>query len=367
MPQLDGLRCFAVIAVMVHHNWRPDEPWLFDRLNWGDLGVRLFFVLSGFLITGILLGGITGRESDRPERMVFLRNFYARRFLRIVPVYYFVLLVLIVNRAQPTEDLPWLATFTTNIYIWLRLDWIDYPHLWTLAVEEQFYLVWPWLVLFLRRSWLLPALVALISLGPLYRLFATFQYPEDTGFGGSSASLIFPLGVVDSLGLGALLALAFAADPDGKRLSGVLTRVVLPMGVALFVLTRTKLVLGDHAVTALGDLSSALIFCWLVGMAARGFPGIAGRLLEWGPIRYVGKISYGAYLFHLLVPYLLLAPLVDRFGGTYENKGLVNFVVTSLLTIGIAALSWHLFEAPINRLRHFFPYRAARAVPGRPS
>jgi peptidoglycan/LPS O-acetylase OafA/YrhL len=360
MSQLDALRFFAVMGVIVTHNWRPGpKTWIFGQLQWGPLGVRLFFVLSGFLITGILIGCRELGERSPERRLFFIRQFYVRRFLRIFPVYYLTLIVLVaigVGAARPMW--PWLFTYTTNIYTWQHRVWPDgVAHFWSLAVEEQFYLVWPWLVLFLPRRWLVPSLVGLICLAPIYRLSVSFHHLQhDPGF--TSFGLL--VGVLDSLGLGALLAIAAHADPGRERLQRALTRFVLPAGAlgyaTLWIVGRYPLGRGAwQAWVVLGDTAAALVFCWLVGSASRGFGGRFGRLLEWKPIAYLGKISYGIYIFHYLVP-IAFGAIAKQLGISYHDIGFVNFVASSLVTFAVAALSWHLLESPINGLKRHFRY-----------
>src|SRR5262249_40880734 len=152
MPQLDGLRAVAVLAVVAHHTL-PGP--LVDALNPGAAGVRLFFVLSGFLITGILLGC---RESMAQQGAgQALASFYARRFLRIFPLYYFALAVVLLAGVQEARDgAAWHLAYLSNVY-GVRQGWLgSLAHFWSLAVEEQFYLVWPALVLSLPRPWLGP-------------------------------------------------------------------------------------------------------------------------------------------------------------------------------------------------------------------
>jgi peptidoglycan/LPS O-acetylase OafA/YrhL len=359
MSQLDALRFFAIMGVIVQHNWRPRPlPWIFGPLDWGMLGVRLFFVLSGFLITGILIGGRETGERDPERRLFFVRQFYVRRFLRIFPIYYLTLVLVLASGVEPARQVwPWLFSYTTNVYIWHNLHWIGHlSHFWTLAVEEQFYLVWPWLMLFLPRRWLVPLLVALVCLAPLYRLYASFHYAADAAYGGYT-SFTLAVGVLDSLGLGALLAFAASADRGGERLRRVLTRVVLPVGAAGYVTLLAVWRYGDarHVPLALAETTLALIFCWLVGGAARGFRGPVGAVFEWRPIVYLGRISYGIYIFHNLVP-VAFGAAATRLGIGYEDVGVLNFVVSSLATFALAALSWRLFEGPINGLKRWFRY-----------
>jgi peptidoglycan/LPS O-acetylase OafA/YrhL len=184
MPQLDALRFFAVLGVVVVHNWQPSShTFIVGWFDWGTLGVRLFFVLSGFLITGILIDGRELAPHDSRRRLVFMRQFYARRFLRIFPVYYAVLFVLLIaGVGQIRQIWPWLFSYGTNVYVWHYLAYpYAVPHFWTLAIEEQFYLLWPFVLLFLPRRWLMPFLLALCALGVGWRLWASFTTHSTTG------------------------------------------------------------------------------------------------------------------------------------------------------------------------------------------
>jgi peptidoglycan/LPS O-acetylase OafA/YrhL len=359
MSQLDGLRFFAIMGVLVAHNWRPAAPWVFRDFPWGEMGVRLFFVLSGFLITGILIRGRGAGERNGESRLFLMRQFYIRRFLRIFPIYYLVLVVVVIAGLEPARQIwPWLFGYASNIYIWHHVHWIGHEgHFWTLAVEEQFYIVWPLLLLFLSRRFLVPLLCALILLAPAYRLYASFHYSSDA-LHGAFASGTLTIAVLDSLGLGALLAIAARGRLPSDALTSRLRRVALPIGAigltALLVLWHYDI--DRHGPVALDQTAEALICLWLVGTAAWGFAGAFGRLLEWGPIAHLGKISYGIYLFHPFVP-LALAAAATRVGFKYPETGFLSFTASSLLTFAVAALSWHFFEAPINRLKRHFPYR----------
>jgi peptidoglycan/LPS O-acetylase OafA/YrhL len=362
MPQLDALRFFAVMGVIIVHNWQPSADTLIvGQVDWGNLGVKLFFVLSGFLITGILIGGRELGMQDPARRLFFIRQFYIRRFLRIFPVYYAVLIALIVVGVGGVRQIwPWLFTYTTNIYVWHHLAFpYAVPHFWTLAVEEQFYLVWPWAMLFLPRRWLVPFLLTLCCLGPAWRLYASFHYTAGT----RNEALVFTIGIIDFLAIGAVLALAAHARRSREQLRRALTRVVLPVGAVLYVsLFWVGRSVDHHAPLALEDTGAALVFCWLIGSASRGFAGPFGRLLEWRPVVYLGKISYGIYIFHYLVP-LGFDAAATPFGDEYENSACVNFIATSLVTYGVAALSWHTLERPVNGLKRHFRYESAADGP----
>jgi peptidoglycan/LPS O-acetylase OafA/YrhL len=363
IPQLDALRFFAILGVIVTHEWYPDPlPWIFRDLDPGHVGVRLFFVLSGFLITGILLRCRRRAEQQGHRRSVLIRRFYARRFLRIYPLYYAVLAVIIFVGIEPTRLVwPWLVSYTTNIYISVHHQWIgDAGIFWTLAVEEQFYVLWPLLVLLVPRRWLIPLLAGMIALAPIYRLYASIHVPQDLVLNGYTSGT-FTLAVFDSLGMGALIAVLADRDSTRALLNRWLNRIALPVGgTAVLVLLAIAYYRGETANFVFGETALALVLSWVVGTASRGFTGPVGGLLEWRPISYLGRISYGIYVFHAFVP-ILLVWIGHRFGLEFTGQPrLLNFVLVSLVTFAIAAASWQLFERPINDLKRHFPYRDDR-------
>src|SRR5665213_1037330 len=176
MPQLDGLRALAVLAVWFEHWGAPPIPGLKYIHELGGLGVFLFFVLSGFLITGILLRGREAIETQGIALREVTRTFYIRRFLRILPVYYVVLFSTAILLPNTRRLFWWHFTYTTNL--WYGVHWFDYvpgAHFWSLAVEEQFYLAWPWLVLLTPRRFLMKSMIWIAAISAIYRLGYIFQ------------------------------------------------------------------------------------------------------------------------------------------------------------------------------------------------
>ena len=166
MPQLDALRAFAVLAVMVHHFLPVDHYIPTDYITLGMLAVRLFFVLSGFLITGILLG----YRSDEPKNA--LKRFYFRRVLRIFPIYYLTLFVALALQVRSIQQGAfWHLTYTSNFIAPFHPEWMGpASHFWTLAVEEQFYFVWPFIMLFVPHTkHLAKTIVGTIALAVIFR------------------------------------------------------------------------------------------------------------------------------------------------------------------------------------------------------
>ena len=352
MPQLDGLRTLAVGAVIWSH-WVPACQFGFE---WGLMGVNLFFVLSGFLITGILLDSRAGTE--RPSgRWFAIRQFYTRRVLRIFPLFYMTLALLVLLNIRPVrQTLGWHVCYLSNVYFFRQGAWVgQISHFWSLAVEEQFYLVWPYLMVFLPVRMLRPAVLGLIVLAPVYRVVMGVVDPENR------LAFVLTIGCLDALGIGALLSCSLRNDGDSprkaERVARLLLWIGLPTSVALEVLNRLDLAPG--ALLALRYTFLDMIFGWVILRGARGFQGWFGRFLLWPPMMYLGKISYGLYVFHNLVVYGLVfavkslhAPEVILTVPWVRCLGLL------VLTISAAAVSWHFFEKPLNDLKRYFPYRA---------
>jgi peptidoglycan/LPS O-acetylase OafA/YrhL len=359
MAQLDGLRAFAVALVLCYHFYRPVRQYV----HLGGIGVRVFFVLSGFLITGILLRSRALRDAGHAPAGLALRHFYIRRILRIFPLYYFALTIAWLGKVSGTrEGIAWHAAYLSNVHFFLvnavhHNQWGGgVSHLWSLAVEEQFYLLWPWVILFAPRRWLPGIALGAAAVGPIFR-FVVF------GVTGNDITPVLLPGCIDSLALGAYLAMTVLPEYKSHPLVRPVGAAVLWCGVLLFgAYLAAEQTDGYWMFRMVSfDLAIALMGVWLVARAAAGMAGPAGKLLALAPVRYIGTISYGIYVYHLLLPELLpratrrlghpdlLAPLGD--------KTLAFLAFYSALTILVAAISWHWFEAPINRLKARFEYR----------
>jgi peptidoglycan/LPS O-acetylase OafA/YrhL len=358
MPQLDSLRAFAVGLVLLYHFWRPAR----QSVQFGPIGVRVFFVLSGFLITGILLRSRWELDQGKVAARAAVTRFYIRRCLRIVPLYYLALVIAWYGYVYGARSgMAWHATYLSNLYFFLESAsnagrWGGHvAHFWSLAVEEQFYLVWPWVILFTARDQLPRVALAMIGIGPVFRLVVA------SATGNDLASILTP-GCVDSLGLGAYLAMAatpeFASHPQVRPIGPW----ALWVGLLLFAAHQATGQSEDWALFRIVtfDLAAALPAAWLVARAAKGFRGPAGRVLEFAPLRYLGTISYGIYVYHLMLPGLL-TQLARRLGYPNLLRGLgdqtaLYWLFYSTASVAVAAVSWHCFEGPINRLKARFGY-----------
>ena len=360
IPALDGIRGVAVLLVFAYHvgfftgtGGAANDAGAFAALaRHGWMGVDVFFVLSGFLITGILLEG-------RGE-VGWLRRFYLRRAARIVPAYYALLLVvggaLVAARVGGSLRAGWTATWLTNVLV-ARDGWSALApplhHLWSLAVEEQFYLAWPlvvWLVPERRLGWTAALLVGASALG---RVLLALH-------GEAVGSYVLLPARMDGLAVGALLAL-------GVRRAGSLPAVAremrFPALVAALILlgiarTRGTLAQGDPFMLAFGQVALVVLAgAVMIAAAAQAPTGWLRRLLDAPHLSLTGRYSYAIYLWHQPVVLLTVVTLRRHAalppGGRAEVA--VVTVLAALLTAGCAALSWHLVERPALRLRDRLP------------
>ena len=357
MPQLDSLRTPALIVVLVTHYKVFEGAGALDRWSFfiGASGLDFFFVMSGFLISTILLGGKNLVESGNQSVGFTLRRFYVRRFLRIFPAYYGTLLVLALLEDPSVLDFgAWHLTYTTNVYLVLSKH-ILYPtlHFWSLAVEEQFYIFWPALIFFTPRRWLPAAIFVMSMIAVVSRavLWAQDQNLMVIRFATTS--------ILDYFSLGALLAL-YRSDPERyavplRRLRQIAFRVGVPVALLLYALSPWY---ERNAYTAFCGLPNALFFVWLVDRTTtKEWTGVFGYILDLRWFNYIGRISYGAYLVHLPVEWQLL-----RMSWTYDwpivrEDVWLRFVLCTVITLAIAALSWEFYEGPINRQKARFAYR----------
>ena len=302
LRQLDGLRALSVAAVAWSH-WRlcwTLEP---SKFPGAEIGVETFFVISGFLITGILL-------DNRSEfsRQAILKQFYIRRFLRIFPVFYIAILVGLLFRVSGLrESWGWHVAYISNAYFYQH-GWVgSLSHFWSLAVEEQFYLFWPLLMVFLPGRWLRPVIVLAVLVAPFYAMAMNASIR-----GNPTASVLMP-SCMSALGMGALLAWS---KRNGVALRP-LKQWLLGLGLLGIAVWRGC---GCPAICQpLNRLAEDCVLGWLVFSAAEGFVGLTGALLSWTPLNYLGKISYGLYIFHNFA-----APASQGFDGLVEQPALAG-------------------------------------------
>jgi len=346
--QLDAIRALAVVLVSSQHYFPETERWI----ELGAVGVRVFFVLSGFLITGILLRARTDAETDHLSKAKVLRNFYMRRFLRIFPLFYAVLVATEILRFPPVRaSFWWHATYLSNVFFFRRGSAFDsVTPLWSLTVEEQFYLVWPWLILYLPRRWVIPMIVLAIGIAPAFCSAILLS-----GRNAWQSRVLTPA-CLDTLGMGALLAVLAEARLQiwKKRLLSA----ALSLGLAMFITAVLgQLLHPSDWWTIPFDFSVGLWSTVLIDKAYSGFTGFVGWLFTRPPLTYLGIISYGMYIMHDFVGGF--ARRVLRLIGFHSPSEISVAICMFLITVAFASASWQWFEKPINRMKRRFPYRPA--------
>jgi peptidoglycan/LPS O-acetylase OafA/YrhL len=359
MPVLDALRGGAIALVLAHRfNVTSDPASLPARLTcalmeFGWVGVQLFFVLSGFLITGILL--------DSRGHGGYYRAFFARRVLRIFPLYYAVLAAAFVVVPLFTGQQP--AGYQHQVWLWTYLsNWVGpfgfavaaFPHFWSLAVEEQFYLVWPFVVR-VAEGRALPIVCALLVIAALASRIVLRALDVTV-----EAPYVWTICRVDALALGAMaawalrvpsLAQAFAARPRALAIG------TMALFFAGAVATR-----GYPRVSVATQTIGYSILAWcsvvvlVLGVLAQARGGRLAALLSPAPLRSLGKYSYAMYIFHVPIHHQLGVRLLARFGQTHPPLAvtLVYCAAMSAVTYAAAVVSYHVYEKRFLALKRRF-------------
>lgn len=356
LRQLDGLRFIAVSLVLIDH-------WSGDALQFpiSYLGVCMFFVLSGFLITRILLNSKQKDETLQRSHKTSIKQFFVRRTIRIFPIYYLTIFVLfLLNEPPIREKIWWYLTYSTNIYIAIKQTWMgSSDHLWSLAVEEQFYLFFPFIVLFISTRHLSKVLFGFIAFSVLLRLFFYLN-----GTAWMTPYVLMPT-CLDAFGMGGLLAFFFF-NKNEKVKNFITNKIWLLISLGLYVgiVIFGKQFTEPHNIinVVFLRLFESFLSLFMVGNAVYGFSGATKSFLENRFCVYLGQISYGIYIYHKFIYNFYYASathptvrLLNKFPFIAENITL-KIIFLYLLTIAFATISWYLIEKPINRLKEKFVY-----------
>lgn len=342
IPQFDYLRGIAVLVVMLFHASHDVQSFPMARyVEFGWTGVDLFFVLSGFLITGILL--------DTREQNGYFTNFYARRILRIWPLYFALLGIMFI--AVPVVAPRWSAAAMGSAKpAWpfvLFIQNLAIPHAitgplsatWSLAIEEQFYFAWPLLIWLLPRKAIQRLAIAIVICSPLLRLGLTLAHAHVSMYFNTFTRL-------DGLAVGSFLSITLrdAAAKTVKRWA--LTS--LPIALVCAIIIEQTWIRYSAIAIAAGAIVSLSFF---VTFKSRF-------------VLYTGRISYGLYLLHLATFGLATKPELRRhYPHAPVFNDMVYLIVGLMLSYGLASLSWFLFESQILRAKRWFSASPARSKP----
>ncbi|MFD2999151.1 acyltransferase family protein [Pontibacter toksunensis] len=360
--QLDGLRCLAVGGVLLQH-WV--NPKIINPVGPGFFGVTLFFVISGFLITEILL-----KQKDKGlDRGILIKNFFIRRSLRILPIYFLLIFFLIAIDYELSRDVSsYLLTYTFNFWNAFTGEYGSraVSHLWSLCVEEQFYLIWPFFIILVLNKRLISAFIIITASALFFRFYNAFNEVEHF----QMMNYRLTLSCLDSFAIGALFAYLKVYHINSLKSyfnSGRIYPLIIVLSI-LYIFLRNfngSLTLQE---TTLRFVASALSFCILGISVLKGYKGLSGKLLENPNIKFIGQISYGIYLYHLPMELFLSPYLNDLISSTispehqilkylYFNRFLLTLPIFTVATILVSIVSFVYLEKPIMELKKHFEYK----------
>jgi peptidoglycan/LPS O-acetylase OafA/YrhL len=366
IPGLDGLRGLSFLLIFLVHT---------DYINIGWVGVQLFFVLSGFLITGILVD----MKRALPGGGYFLK-FYGRRLLRIFPLYYFYLfLVLLIsfglyNLGALTrkmelfwQQLPYALTFILNFYnVVSKEPAMFLNHLWTISVEEQFYIIWPLLIFLVPEKSYKKLFLGAVAFGLLFRLGFTIAY-QIYGFPWvyqDAAHGLYPITLshMDAFGIGAFIS-QFKLPNSTKQFT--ILAILLPIIGFSAQYISTGSFGPVHALGYPYLLGNAYQYVWgytllnyffAVTIDAVAREKMFLHFLTMRPLAYIGKISYGLYVYHLGTIFLIYRLLGPEINLSQPLKKFILMIIEFIVTFIIASLSYRFLEKPVLTLKNrYFP------------
>jgi peptidoglycan/LPS O-acetylase OafA/YrhL len=353
-PHLDGLRAIAILGVLCEH-FNVAMPVL---LRCGPLSVRFFFVLTGYFITLSLWRVRDEMTHSGNGSLMPLFRYYLARYLRIGPPFYVALAVgALLGIEGVRANFFWLATFQANNYIaWLGY-WPDsISHFWSLAVQEQFYLLWPVVVLTLPRHRFAAAMAGFILFGVAFRLICILTETS------TITRWVTLFGCIDSFAVGALIAYLKQARYLEKipQLSRTILFAMPLAAFSCFFLGRALMTLPeDNLWLGLTESCDAIFLAWVLAVSIGGVKGRYGLFLSWKPLVYLGRISYGVYVYHVFI-IIMISPLLLTYGLSETNGAVARLGILFALTLALSSLSWHWLEQP------FIAWKNALTSHGKP-
>lgn len=346
---LDSLRAIAVLMVVLHH-YMPNAK--IGSLSFGYYGVDLFFTISGFLITSILLNQKLSNKSFSK----ILKNFYIRRTLRIFPIYFlFLFLLLFLQyfdkvKCWESNQMIYYFTYTSNL-LFFKTGFQNFlvNHLWSLGVEEQFYLFWPWFVLIVKKEHLLYYILSFITIGIFTNVLGSIY--------GVTTIRFLPFSNFHTLGIGILLAYLVQSENIIMNYVRIYIDVLFVAGLALFFLNFfvfQNLFQPGWYQTIINEIVVIYFTSILVFRFTTDFNGPVKSVVNAKYLVFIGKISYGIYIYHKVIPSFLSSFLYLI--GYKLDSGYMYFFICIFVTLIIAVASWYCIEKPILQLKNKYDY-----------
>ena len=354
---MDGLRALGVLMVLISHLWPRPGP-VYDYFHFGRVGVILFFVISGFLVTRSLLDLRHKVTQGCMTRSSAMLTFYYRRVLRIFPLYYLALAYLywIAQDPHVREHVIWLLTYTSNYSFFFDISFGNADHFWTLAIEEQFYLIIPLFVIALSIKRSKKWIIALLIAGLIIKIFTAYSYLMRGGFYVWNYATHPLWGSLEGLCLGSLLAYNASRTAWVGEKRALLSGVILLTGASVYYSILGNGINQDLIYTSLSHLCIAAFSLTLVAHVIHNPSGTSVKILEWGPLRWMGRISYGIYVIHYIVRPDGSA-WVDKYHALFPDivQPYLLFILVSTFSIVVASLSYIMIERPLMSLKKFYP------------
>jgi len=349
-PGIDGLRGLAVILVLIYHNF------FYLKITWyGQFGVDLFFAISGFLITEILLKSISSEK--------YFTSFYGRRLMRIFPIYYLCLaliffilpdqLLLDATLKTSKADQWWFWTYLQNWFYAIHgvlVGTAPITHFWTLAVEEQFYLLWPPIIFLVRdlKKLLVICIAILITINAI-RFFTWLYFMENID------QFSFTLTRCDGILTGSALAVLKQTGQFKKSILLKIAFVILILLNGIYLLIGTVFDLRPNYLNIAGFTSISIFCTWVLYLTISNSRTILKKILLIYPLKFFGKYSYGIYVFHFPVMFLL-HPTFEKWLWPLFGSRIPETLLLIFIEVIIAVIVYHLYEKHFLKLKKFFPY-----------
>jgi peptidoglycan/LPS O-acetylase OafA/YrhL len=344
-PKLDSLRCLAVLCVLPVHFLTPNELPLLAIVDLGNIGVQMFFVLSGYLICQTLLSARDRLDAGVLTFYPICKEFFVRRIIRLSPVYFLYLIASYFLLPGLQSYIGWFLIYAQNFLFALNPSlFAKYlAHFWTLAIEEQFYLLLPFLILKLNKKYLIFIPIVLIFIAVAFRLVGI-----SLGYGEFQLRMMLP-SHCDTLGAGVLLAILRwqKCTLSVNKLLKFGLLLGLPSVLALGFLNYLKEF--RELVFVLENVTLSAFFVSLIGYASAEDPKKCLKILDNKGLIFIGRISYGIYVYHFNVPGLLRTKIYPMLGLALPEDSSLRFIIFTLISIAISAFSYYTLETFVKK------------------